>query len=163
MPKIPYQVIRILNPDRQPDQRFRDAHFSPARRTHFPIDGLRDRYRQRTVIPQMARRNHQFQPVEEVKAINPISQLDTHQRAVTLEQLTRQFVLRVVFKPRIKNLGHFGVRRQKPRQRQRIARSPLHAQRQRLGTSSDTVCRLGCQRCADITQALLADLLHAPH
>src|SRR5262245_60806435 len=73
------QIVEILDAYRKPDQRFSNTHLGAALRSHFPIDGVRDRDREGPVIAQMARRNHELQAVEEIEAVDAVRELEAHE------------------------------------------------------------------------------------
>ena len=72
-------------------------------------------------------------------------------------------MLRVIVQSRVIHFRYLRMCREKPRECQRIAGCPLHAQRQRLRTRGDAVRRFGRQRSAYVTQTFFADGLVIQH
>ena len=60
--KISQEIVAVLNPDGDANQRFGNAIFGPARLPEFEVDRLCYRDSQRPVVAQIGRRNDDSQP-----------------------------------------------------------------------------------------------------
>ena len=161
--KSPDQVVAVLDPARNTDQRIGDAHRRAARGAHLPEDRVRHRDGERAVVAQVRRQHDDAEAVQEVEAVDAVGELEREQSAGGAEQRASPVHAADASRaPGSRRRGPVGCRGEKLRERLRIRARALHPQRERLRADADVMRLLGRERTAPVAQALLAQLLEAP-